>query len=72
MARILGAPGMDPAGKSARTVRLRYDPKTIAYMERRRTEGLSKKDVLRCPKRFIAREVYNDLRTDLLKPPKSS
>ena len=25
--------------------RLRYDPKTITYMERRRAEGLSKKDV---------------------------
>lgn len=50
-------------------VRLRYDQRTIAYMERRRAEGLSKKDVLRCLKRFIAREVYNDLRTDLLVPP---
>ena len=28
--------------------RLRYDPKTITYMERRRVEGLFKKDVLRC------------------------
>ncbi|ANI90885.1 IS110 family transposase [Dietzia timorensis] len=46
-------------------VRLRYDPRTVAYMERRRAEGLSKKDVLRCLKRFIAREVYNDLRRDL-------
>ena len=38
---------------------------TIDYMQRRLTEGLSKKDVLRCLKRFIAREVFNDLRTDL-------
>lgn len=45
--------------------RLRYDPRTSAYMHRRQTEGLSKKDVLRCLKRFIAREVYNDLKTDL-------
>jgi type I restriction-modification system DNA methylase subunit len=36
-----------------------------AYMERRRAEGLSKKYVLRCLKRFIAREVYHDLRADL-------
>jgi hypothetical protein len=36
-------------------------------MERRRTEGLSKKDVLRCLKRFIAREVYHALEQDLLK-----
>lgn len=46
-------------------VRLRYDARTIDYMQRRLTEGLSKKDVLRCLKRFIAREVFNDLRTDL-------
>lgn len=45
--------------------RLRYDPKTIVYMERSRAEGLSKKDVLRCLKRFIAREVFHDLTTDL-------
>ncbi|WGD36650.1 transposase [Lysinibacter sp. HNR] len=46
-------------------VRLRYDAQTIDYMQRRLTEGLSKKDVLRCLKRFIAREVFNDLRSDL-------
>jgi transposase len=46
--------------------RLRLDPATKVYMERRRTEGLSKKDVLRCLKRFIAREVYNALKEDLL------
>ena len=47
--------------------RLRYDQRTIDYMARRRSEGLSKKDVLRCLKRFIAREVFNDLKIDLLK-----
>lgn len=46
-------------------VRLRYDARTIDYMQRRLSEGLSKKDVLRCLKRFIAREVFHDLRTDL-------
>ena len=47
-------------------VRLRYDPRTINYMQRRLAEGLSKKDVLRCLKRFIAREVFHDLKADLL------
>jgi transposase len=46
--------------------RLRLDPRTQAYMARRRAEGLSKMDVLRCLKRFIAREVYNALKLDLL------
>lgn len=45
--------------------RLRYDPRTTDYMQRRLAEGLSKKDILRCLKRFIAREVFNDLKTDL-------
>ena len=44
---------------------LRYDQRTIAYMARRQAEGLSKKDVLRCLKRFIAREVFHDLVIDL-------
>lgn len=48
--------------------RLRYDQRTIDYMARRRAEGLSKKDVLRCLKRFIAREVFHNLKTDLELP----
>jgi transposase len=31
---------------------------TRAYVERRTTVGLSKKDILRCLKRYIARELY--------------
>jgi len=45
--------------------RLRYDPRTIDYMNRRRAEGLSKRDVLRCLKRFIAREIFKDMKLDL-------
>ena len=45
--------------------RLRYDQRTRDHAARRLAEGLSKKDILRCLKRFIAREVYNDLRHDL-------
>jgi hypothetical protein len=44
---------------------MRYHQPTITYTERRLAEGLSKKDILRCLKRFIAREVYQDLKTDL-------
>lgn len=43
--------------------RLRYDQRTIDYMHRRVAEGLSRKDVLRWLKRFIAREVFNDTST---------
>ena len=38
--------------------RLRWDPRTQAYMRRRTAEGLSKKDVIRCLKRLIAREMF--------------
>ena len=39
-------------------VRMRWHPPTIAYVERRTTEGLSKREIIRCLKRFLAREVY--------------
>lgn len=34
------------------------DPRTIAYMERRTAEGLSKRDIIRCLKRYVAREMH--------------
>lgn len=39
-------------------VRMRWHPPTIAYVERRTAEGLWKKDIIRCLKRFLAREIY--------------
>ncbi|WP_433445178.1 IS110 family transposase [Nonomuraea sp. CA-141351] len=39
-------------------VRLRWDPRTRDYMERRTQDGLSKKEIIRCLKRYIARELY--------------
>jgi transposase len=41
--------------------RLRHDPRTRAYMQRRTTQGLSKKDIMRCLKRYVAREIYQIL-----------
>ena len=38
--------------------RLRWDPRTQTYMRRRTEQGLSKKDIIRCLKRLIAREIY--------------
>ena len=40
-------------------VRLRYDPRTQEYMQRRTEEGMSKSEVIRCLKRYVAREVYS-------------
>ncbi|MFF2820132.1 IS110 family transposase [Kitasatospora cineracea] len=42
-------------------VRMRHDTRTKDYVIRRTAEGMSKKDILRCLKRFIAREVYRHL-----------
>jgi transposase len=42
-------------------VRMKHDPATRAYVERRTAEGMSKKEIMRCLKRYVAREVYNVL-----------
>ncbi len=34
------------------------DQRTVNYMQRRSAEGLSKRDIIRCLKRYIAREIY--------------
>lgn len=41
--------------------RLATDPRTRAYAERRTTEGLARADIIRCLKRYIAREIYRAL-----------
>ena len=41
--------------------RLRCDERTQRYIERRRAEGLSNMEIIRCLKRYIAREVYHAL-----------
>jgi transposase len=38
--------------------RMAHDPRTRTYIDRRTTEGLSKKEIIRCLKRYIARELY--------------
>lgn len=40
-------------------VRLRRHDPTRAYLARRTTEGKTKKEIIRCLKRYVAREVYN-------------
>ena len=42
--------------------RLGSDPATRAYAERRTAEGKSKAEIIRCLKRYVAREVYRQLR----------
>ena len=42
-------------------VRMRYDNRTRAYVARRRQEGKGTKEIMRCLKRYVAREIYNQL-----------
>jgi transposase len=45
-------------------VRMRWHQPTIDYFTRRTAQGLSKKDIIRCLKRFVAREMYHGLIAD--------
>jgi transposase len=46
-------------------VRMRSDPRTRKYVARRTSEGLSKKEIHRCLKRYIVRELYALILADL-------
>lgn len=58
----LGARGGDRQANSALyrvvLVRLRWNPRNRDYMQRRTQEGMSKKEIIRCLKRYVARELY--------------
>ena len=45
-------------------IRMRWHQPTLDYVRRRTAEGLSKKDIIRCLKRFVAREIYHALIED--------
>jgi transposase len=61
--------GGDRQGKSALWrivfVRMGTDPTTKAYVERRTKEGKSKAEIIRCLKRYVARETYDLLPREL-------
>jgi len=64
-------PGGDPQANSALwhivITRMVYDPRTTAYIERRmKSDQLTKKEAVRCLKRYVAREVFNLLPMDRL------
>jgi hypothetical protein len=42
--------------------RMSAHPPTLIYAGRRTKEGMSKKEIIRCLKRYVAREVYRHLR----------
>jgi transposase len=50
-------------------VRMQSHEPTKRYVERRLAEGLSKRDIMRCLKRYVAREVFNNLPDTVLAGP---
>lgn len=46
-------------------VRMRHDPKTRAYVEKRIKEGKTKPEIIRCLKRHIARQIHKTIKQDL-------
>ena len=66
----LSRSGDRQANKALHTValsRMNHDQRTRDYVARRTAEGLSKKEILRCLKRYIARELFS-LIVDALTP----
>lgn len=49
--------------------RLRWDTRTRSYVERRVTEGKTRREAIRCLKRYVAREIYQALLTSIKQPP---
>jgi transposase len=62
--------GGDRQGNSALwrivIVRMNTDPRTKSYVERRTKEGLSKTEIIRCLKRYVARETFDLLPREAL------
>ena len=46
-------------------VRMRHDPKTQAYVQKRLQEGKTKPEIIRCLKRHIARQIHKTIKKDL-------
>jgi hypothetical protein len=44
------------------------DPRTQAYVARRTAEGKTRKKIMRCLKRYVAREIYKALVTQARNP----
>ena len=45
----------------ATVVRMTHDPDTRTYVERRTAEGRTRKEIRRCLKRYLARQIYRAL-----------
>jgi transposase len=53
-------------------VRMNIDQKTKDYVTKRTEEGKSKREIMRCLKRYVAREVYRQITNPIPAPPVSN
>ena len=60
-----GEPGRKQRLWTIAMVRMRSDPRTRAYVERRTAEGMSTKEIQRCLKRYIVSALYPLILADL-------
>uniref|UniRef100_UPI003F49163C transposase n=1 Tax=Actinomadura sp. CA-154981 TaxID=3240037 RepID=UPI003F49163C len=58
------APIPASSGNTLAICRLSYDPRAQAYATRRTSEGKTKREIIRCLKRYLAREVYKAITSD--------
>lgn len=63
-----GDRALDRAIHAIALVRMRSCPRTPAYVARRTAEGKTTREIRRCLKRYIARELYRQL-TRSMNPP---
>jgi hypothetical protein len=52
--------------------RLRWDARTRNHLSRRITEGKTRREAIRCLKRYIAREIYQILMSPLKPQPSAA
>jgi transposase len=57
----LGDRQLNRAIHTIAVTRMRCHPATIAYIQRRRAEGKTDKEIRRCIKRYLARHLYRTL-----------
>lgn len=50
-------------------VRMSTDPRTREYVAKHAKDGLSKEDIIRCMKRYVARELYQVMNNPMPAPP---
>jgi transposase len=52
--------------------RMRWDERTSIYVERRTKQGMSKREIIRCLKRYVAREIYRHIQLTTVAPAPAS